>query len=391
MTDAEEFIYSTYHEIKELGISNTSRVSLVRSSLDQNLYIRRIIPGDREAVYRVLKDSGIESIPQIREIIYDGNTTVFEEYITGTLLSQFAVNEKNFADIMCQLLHVLKDIHSLHIVHRDIKEDNFILADSGKLILTDFAIARLENDRLQSETDIVGTVGYAAPEQFRAAPADIRSDLYSFGILCRNILNQCVRMEKAEHTRWLSLIEKATSFEAEDRFQTAEEMLNAIRHPEFIDGKNQKHFLDFPHMTPPACIQLQKGESKTFTNTPRGTITLSQSNGTVELEIERDTKNRFRIFHDLSDAFSSMDYVLELCFLTSSMIITRTFYDRAQGPSRDSMMIPRFHELRPVLLDEEGDFVLGELYQNLTGFSILGDEESILDRESLNTYALCLS
>ena len=62
----------------------------------------------------------------------------------------------------------------------------------------------------------MGTVGYAAPEQFRAAPADIRSDLYSFGILCRNILNQCARMEKAEHTRWLSLIEKATSFEAED-------------------------------------------------------------------------------------------------------------------------------------------------------------------------------
>ena len=50
MTDAEEFIYSTYHEIKELGISNTSRVSLVRSSLNQNLYIRRIIPGNHEAV-----------------------------------------------------------------------------------------------------------------------------------------------------------------------------------------------------------------------------------------------------------------------------------------------------------------------------------------------------
>ena len=198
-------------------------------------------------------------------------------------------------------------------------------------------------------------------------------------------------MEKAEHTQWLSLIKKATSFEAEDRFQTAEEMLNAIRHPEFIEGQRKKRLLDFPHMTPPTCIQLQKGESKMFTNTPRGTITLSQSNGSVELEIERDTKNRFRIFHDLSDAFSSMDYVLELCFLTSSMIITRTFYDRAQGPSRDSMIIPRFHELRPVLLNEEGDFLLGELYQNLTGFSILGDEESILDRESLNTYALCLS
>lgn len=90
MTDAEEFIMSTYETVQILSVTNVSKVCLVRNNINQKLYVQRILPTDYRPVYTLLKKCCISGIPKIFEIIYDGKTVVFEEYIEGTPLSTIA-------------------------------------------------------------------------------------------------------------------------------------------------------------------------------------------------------------------------------------------------------------------------------------------------------------
>jgi len=90
MTDAEEFILSIYKLIKELSITNISKVCLVRNTINNKQYIMRILPKDCRPVYSVLKNSLFSGVPTIYEVIYNGNTTIVEEYIEGTPLSDIA-------------------------------------------------------------------------------------------------------------------------------------------------------------------------------------------------------------------------------------------------------------------------------------------------------------
>ena len=77
-------------------------------------------------------------------------------------------------------------IHNQGVIHRDIKASNVLMSDDGSCFLTDFGIARITSDatHLTSTGNVLGTVDYVAPELFEVdRKADIRSDLYSLGVL----------------------------------------------------------------------------------------------------------------------------------------------------------------------------------------------------------------
>src|SRR5205085_9910820 len=77
-------------------------------------------------------------------------------------------------------------IHGQGIIHRDIKASNVLLSEDGGCFLTDFGIARITSGatQLTSTGDVLGTVDYVAPELFEVdRRADVRSDLYSLGVL----------------------------------------------------------------------------------------------------------------------------------------------------------------------------------------------------------------
>ncbi|HEY4183285.1 MAG TPA: serine/threonine-protein kinase [Kofleriaceae bacterium] len=135
----------------------------------------------------------------------------------------------------------------LGIVHRDVTPRNVLLSWSGEVKLTDFGIASLAGDET---TSLVGTPAYMAPEQARKAPVDLRADLYSVGLLLREMLvgerartggdrdALVAEARTAELPPWpanptvdmrlVAIVDRATSAKPEDRYEDARAMLAAL-------------------------------------------------------------------------------------------------------------------------------------------------------------------
>lgn len=76
------------------------------------------------------------------------------------------------------------------IVHRDIKPSNIILTEDGRIVLIDLNAARLDDKKRSHDTQLIGTAGFAAPEQYGFATSSPRADLYAAGILTRVLLTE---------------------------------------------------------------------------------------------------------------------------------------------------------------------------------------------------------
>ena len=100
--------------------------------------------------------------------------------------------EAQVLDWVNQLCDVLNYLHNQQppIVFRDLKPSNIMLEDSGRIKLIDFGIARLFKPGRASDTQAMGTPGYAAPEQYGRGQTDARSDVYSLGVVMHNLLTK---------------------------------------------------------------------------------------------------------------------------------------------------------------------------------------------------------
>lgn len=274
MTDIEEFKLSSYVSIKELSCTTINQVSIVKSPWDSKLYIQRTLLGDKRPVYALLQKHSPEGVPKIQELIYDGNTYIIEEYINGTLLSKLNLSETKLYPILTSILHILHNLHQLDIIHRDIKADNIIITQEGTPVLLDFAIAKIDYHDGTIDEDIIGTIGNAAPEQFGLAPTDRRSDLFSFGRMCHNLLSSMKKPHTAQRKLWEEIIVRCTNFDPEQRFQSANEILDRLEHPNIIFGASRKRIVSFKNPLPltlagvppfyAPCMQLKKRLERGF-------------------------------------------------------------------------------------------------------------------------------
>jgi serine/threonine-protein kinase len=91
-----------------------------------------------------------------------------------------------FSDLLEGLAHA----HDKGIIHRDLKPDNLLLDITGQVKIADFGIARVtEGTALTATGTFVGTPAYMSPEQASASPIDVRSDLYSAGVILYELLS----------------------------------------------------------------------------------------------------------------------------------------------------------------------------------------------------------
>lgn len=123
----------------------------------------------------------------------DGSTTyLVMEYVPGITLRD-ALNEYGplpavrALEMLSQILSGLAAAHRAGILHRDLKPDNVLLADDGRVKLGDFGLARAITQQT-STGDLVGTIAYLSPELVTRGQADARSDVYAAGILLFELL-----------------------------------------------------------------------------------------------------------------------------------------------------------------------------------------------------------
>lgn len=186
-------LFNRYEIVKGLGEGGTSVVYLARNIKVGSLVAIKIVEKDHSKVNllaekNLLKELRHSAIPIIIDIEED-NTYYYlvEEYVEGALLNRFKLQlpEKEVVDLMLQLCDVLAYLHTSQeeaIIYRDMKPDNIIRMDNGRIKLIDFGIAIKHGDPSQANLQHYGTKGYAAPEQLSRSANDERTDIFSLGV-----------------------------------------------------------------------------------------------------------------------------------------------------------------------------------------------------------------
>ena len=117
------------------------------------------------------------------------------EYVASRNLREYIHAPRKLAvsQVLCLMLQLLDGLHYAHehgIVHRDIKPANLLIADDGRLKITDFGIARTAgSSNLTRASSVIGSPGYIAPEQYTDSGVDRRVDVFAAGVLLYEMLS----------------------------------------------------------------------------------------------------------------------------------------------------------------------------------------------------------
>ena len=165
----------------------------------------------------------------------DNQLTLLEEYIEGNTLDQQILSKEDVRNIMHQLCECLDTLHKLNppIIHRDIKPEN-IIYHNNKVTLLDFGIARFLDSRKSKDTLILGSVGYAAPEQFGFQQSNPQTDIYALGKLMNYLLNGSLEHQNNIPFDLKQIILKATQLDYKNRYKSVKEMDLAIQQKQVI-------------------------------------------------------------------------------------------------------------------------------------------------------------
>jgi hypothetical protein len=123
-----------------------------------------------------------------------GHPYIVFEYVEGETLKQRiarlgALDTQEALAYAIEIARGLTVAHARNMVHRDIKPQNVLIDAEGRAKLTDFGISRqLEQDGMTATGRVLGTTDYVAPEQAMGHPVDIRSDIYSLGVVLYEML-----------------------------------------------------------------------------------------------------------------------------------------------------------------------------------------------------------
>lgn len=209
----------------------------------------------------MLKKLKHPNLPSIVDVIEDDRTfLIVMDYIEGNSLSRALVEygaqpQEYVIEWAKQLCDVLGYLHSREpaIIYRDMKPANIMLKPDGNLTLIDFGTAREFKEKNLADTTCLGTIGYAAPEQFGGmGQTDGRTDIYCLGATLYHLVTGCNPSEPPYEIKPIRdinpglssglerIIQKCTQRNPDDRYQTAAELMYALEHYDEIDDKYRK-------------------------------------------------------------------------------------------------------------------------------------------------------
>ncbi len=222
----EQCDYSYY--VPVAPINEEHGVWLVQHAETGKFYVRKTTRFYNAAVFQYLKESPVPNMPKIFELFEDENTLhIIEEYISGDTLEELLASHGPFPEEQViswihQFCQILSRLHGCEppIIHRDIKPSNIMLSSDGRIVLLDLSAARLSSDTKSQDTVIMGTAGYAAPEQYGFTESSRATDIYSVGILMNKLLTGKLLNEQIYWGKLHEIIQKCTQLDPSSRYQT---------------------------------------------------------------------------------------------------------------------------------------------------------------------------
>lgn len=270
MAEVGTLIDGKYEVLRLVGEGGMSRVWLVSDKRLNKLWAAKEIKrtardvNDETVVQSLIAEANLmkrldhPALPRIVDIIEDGSNEddstlyVVMDYVEGESLNKVLARvghglpQDDVIDWGIQLCDALGYLHSRKppIIYRDMKPGNIMLRDDGTVKLIDFGIAREYKQDKTSDTKILGTRGYAAPEQSNhLAQTDARTDIYSLGVTLYHLVTgigpseQAVMRPIREVDPRLSeglehIIATATQPDPEKRYQSCEAFSYDLEHHE---------------------------------------------------------------------------------------------------------------------------------------------------------------
>lgn len=200
MISKGQLINDRYEIIRSIGEGGMANVYLANDTILDRLVAVKVLRGDLSEDEKFVRRFQREAIaasslnhPNIVEV-YDvgednGKYYIVMEYVDGKTLKSLikkrgALTLPEVVDIMLQLASAISCAHDSYIIHRDIKPQNVIILEDGRVKVMDFGIAaQLNSNDLTQTNSVMGTVYYLPPEQANGNVTTTKSDIYSLGIL----------------------------------------------------------------------------------------------------------------------------------------------------------------------------------------------------------------
>lgn len=316
MAEVGLVIDGKYEILKEIGKGG---MSIVYLAMDKRLNkqwavkeIRKKGSGKNDEIVinsllaeaNMMKKLDHPALPRIVDIIDNGITIyVVMDYIEGESLDKIlkaygAQSEEVVIGWAKQLCDALGYLHMQKppIIYRDMKPANIMLKPEGNVKIIDFGIAREYKEQKLADTTVLGTKGYAPPEQY-SGQTDARSDIFALGMTMHHLLTgvdprsgeayASVRQWKPELSEGIEIIiDRCVEPAVENRYQSCSDLLYDLEHPELITKgfkkKQKRKLIAFISAVSTSIIMTIAGEILSFAskqvNNSDYEVNLSSSN-----------------------------------------------------------------------------------------------------------------
>lgn len=234
MTLQEQCELSYYARIAELNKEHG--VYLVQHTQSKRVFVEKTLTNYDASVYRYLQSHRVPNTPYIYGLYENDHTlTVIEEYVGGRSL-QAVLDEEGplstqaVVDITRQLCAILQCFHRAQppIVHRDIKPSNIIISPDGVVTLLDLDAAKWFRGESSQDTKLIGTVGYAAPEQYGFGSSSAQTDIYALGVLINVMRCGAFPRDQLADGALGAIVTRCTKIDPSERYSSVDEIEAAL-------------------------------------------------------------------------------------------------------------------------------------------------------------------
>lgn len=221
-------------QFREIGQINKNTVVVYNDYLQRQM-ILKILPRQNLPVLKDIMKIKHPNLMEIYDVMDDGiNCNCLCEFVFGNNLDKIVYNKmgvdpKIAEKWMVQLCNGVETLHQKNIIHRDITPNNVMIDYEGNIKLIDFNISRERKQSASRDTTVMGTAGYASPEQFGFTQTGFGADIYAMGVLLNFMLTGKMPNEKLCSGKYASIVKKATQIKEEDRYSNVYQMKLALQ------------------------------------------------------------------------------------------------------------------------------------------------------------------